>query len=101
MGGQRETFQTMFSLAKSICKSFLTYHELTLHGLPIVISCSHAMSVSLVLLWSITYVSNSAATNFIFNNGLSVSYHSMLLLVKFRVKFQRLWIGLFHFSFSD
>ena len=31
-----------------------------------------------VLLWSITYVSNSAATDFVFNSSLLVSYQSML-----------------------
>ena len=97
--GQREMFKRTFSPAKWICESSLNYHESTLHGLPIVISRAHAMSISLVLLWSITYAGNSAATNFVFNSRLSVSYQSMLLLVQFRVKVQRHWIGLISFQF--
>ena len=89
----------MFSPAKLICESSLNYRESNLHGLPIVIGRAHAMSISLVLLWSITYVSNSAARNFVFDSSLLVSYQSMLLLVQFWVKVQRHWIGLISSQF--
>ena len=65
--GKRETLKRTFSPAKSICESSIHYRKSTLHGLPIVISCAHAMTISLVLMWSITYVSISAATDFVFN----------------------------------
>ena len=58
-------------------------------------------------MWSIKYVSTSAATILYFkivNNNylmssLLVSYQFMVLLVQFRVKVQRHWITLISFQF--
>ena len=97
--GSRETFKRTFSPAKSICESSRNYRKLALHGLPIVINRAHVMSISRVLMWSITYVNTSAATSFVFNSSLLVSYLSMVLLVQFRVKVQRHWTGLISFQF--
>ena len=52
--------------AKSSFESFINYRNSTLQGLRTVISRAHAMTISLVLMWSITSVSISAATNFVY-----------------------------------
>ena len=42
-------FERTFSPTKAICESSINYRKSTLHGLPIVISSAHAMTISLVL----------------------------------------------------